>query len=179
MQAERGRESIEPRERNVTERRKARGCDVAQSVEATDRNARRNTDVSSTLPYSNGVVCFFSQGQLSVQTLLRGSCRPRVQSHASTSARTIKIPNTDNHTILWTHKNTAHTGRNRYRHTCPNFPRGIHPHTHTHTHTKVHCKKHHPVIYTVNDRGAGWGWDEGVQGRGGGWGRMGRCVCGH
>ena len=110
---------------------KACGCDVASSVEATDRNARRNTDVGSTLPYNNGVFFSFffffsfSQGQLSVQTLLRCSCRPRVQSHASTSARTIKIPNTGNHTILWTHKNTAHTSRNWYRHSCPNFPRGL------------------------------------------------------
>ena len=35
---------------------------------------------------------FFSQSQLSVQTLLRVSVQPRVQSHALTSVRTLKIP---------------------------------------------------------------------------------------
>ena len=34
---------------------------------------------------------------------------PRVQSHASTSVRTLKIPNTGSHTIVWTYKNTALT----------------------------------------------------------------------
>ena len=34
---------------------------------------------------------FFSQSQLSVQTLLRVSAHPRVQSHALTSVRTLKI----------------------------------------------------------------------------------------
>ena len=34
---------------------------------------------------------FFSQSQLSVQTLLRASVHPRVQSHVLTSVRTVKI----------------------------------------------------------------------------------------
>ena len=32
---------------------------------------------------------------------------PRVQSHASTSERTLKIPITGSHTIVWTRENTA------------------------------------------------------------------------
>ena len=35
---------------------------------------------------------FFSQSQLSVQTLLRVSVHPRAQSHAVASARMLKIP---------------------------------------------------------------------------------------
>ena len=34
---------------------------------------------------------------------------PRAQSHASASVRTLQIPNTGNHAIVWTHENTAHT----------------------------------------------------------------------
>ena len=34
---------------------------------------------------------FFSQGHLSMQTLLRVSVHPRLQSHALTSVRTLKI----------------------------------------------------------------------------------------
>ena len=37
---------------------------------------------------------------------------PRVQSHASTSARTLKIPNTGSHTIVRKQENAAHTDRN-------------------------------------------------------------------
>ena len=44
-----------------------------------------------------------------VKTLLRCPHSPGVQSHAPASARTLKIPNTDSHTIVWTHENcTAH-----------------------------------------------------------------------
>ena len=50
----------------------------------------------------------FSQGQLSVQTLLHG-LRRGVQSHVSTSVLTLEIPETGSRTIVWTHKNTAHT----------------------------------------------------------------------
>ena len=39
----------------------------------------------------------------------------RVQSHAPASLRSLKIPNTGGHTIVWTHKNTAHTDRNGWR----------------------------------------------------------------
>ena len=44
----------------------------------------------------------FSQSQLPVRTLLRCPCSPRVQSHASTSVRAFKIPNTGSHTIVRT-----------------------------------------------------------------------------
>ena len=47
-----------------------------------------------------------------VNFLCRLSYGIRVQLHASTSVHTLKIPNTASHTIVWTHKNTAHTDRN-------------------------------------------------------------------
>ena len=57
---------------------------------------------------------FFSQNQkLPVQTLLRCPYSPCVQSHASASGRTLQIPNTGSHIIVWTHKNTAHAQRNK------------------------------------------------------------------
>ena len=40
------------------------------------------------------------------------TCSPRVQSRASTSVRTLKIPSSGSHTIVWTHKNTSHNDRN-------------------------------------------------------------------
>ena len=46
-----------------------------------------------------------------MQTLLRYPYSPRVQSHASTSERTLKIPNTGSHTVVGTDGNTAHTDR--------------------------------------------------------------------
>ena len=58
---------------------------------------------------------FLSQGQLSVQTLLRCPYSPRVQSLASRSVRELKTPDTGSHTIGRTHENTAHPSRNRWR----------------------------------------------------------------
>ena len=62
-----------------------RGGDVARLVRVSDRVA---ADAGS-IPRCGKV--FFSQRQLSVQTLLRVFVHPRVQSHALTSARTLKI----------------------------------------------------------------------------------------
>ena len=59
--------------------------DVAQLVRAWDCHA---TDAGSVPWYGKG---FFPQSQLSVQTLLRVSVHPCVQSHALTSVRTLKI----------------------------------------------------------------------------------------
>ena len=56
---------------------------------ASHRRARRKTDAGSSPRCGKGC---FSQSQLSVQTLLRCPYSPRVQSHASTSVRTLKIP---------------------------------------------------------------------------------------
>ena len=56
----------------------------------------------------------FSQSQLLAWTLLRCPYSPRVQSHVSITVRTLKIPNTGSHTVVWTHKNTTHTDRNEY-----------------------------------------------------------------
>ena len=55
------------------------------------------------------VFFFYYPGQLPVQTLLRCLYNPSVQWHASTSLRTLKIPNKGSHTIVWTHEITAHT----------------------------------------------------------------------
>ena len=62
------------------------GGDVAQLVRASDRHA---AEAGSIPRCGKG---FFSQSQLSVQTLLRVSVQPRLQSHAFTSMRTLKIP---------------------------------------------------------------------------------------
>ena len=53
---------------------------------------------------------FFSQSQLSVLTPLRCSCSPHVQSFASMSVRSLKIPDAGSHAIAWTHKNTGRNG---------------------------------------------------------------------
>ena len=39
---------------------------------------------------------------------------PPVQSHPSYICEHVKNPNTDSYAIIWTHENTAHTGRNGY-----------------------------------------------------------------
>ena len=64
-----------------------------------------NTDAGSIPQSDKGL---FSQSQPPVQTLCPYS--PRVQSHVSASVSTLKIPNTGSHTIVWSHKNTPHTG---------------------------------------------------------------------
>ena len=53
----------------------------------------------------------FPPSRLPVQTLLRCPYSPCVQPHASTSVRTLKIPNAGGYAIVWTHGNTAHTDR--------------------------------------------------------------------
>ena len=50
----------------------------------------------------------FPLSQLPVQTLLRCPYSPRVQSHASKSGRTLKIPDTGSHT-LFAHTEILHT----------------------------------------------------------------------
>ena len=77
---------------------------------ASDRKARCNTNEGSIPWCSKG---FFSQAQLSVQTLVRCPYSPHVQSHASTSVHMLKILNTGSHTTVWTYENTTHAGRNR------------------------------------------------------------------
>ena len=77
---------------------------IAQRA-VSDWKARHNTNSSSNPQCCKG---FFSQSQLSVQTLLQCPYSPGVQLHASTSVCMLKIPNTGIH-IVWTHKNTAHS----------------------------------------------------------------------
>ena len=59
--------------------------DVAELVRASGRHA---ADAGSIPRCGKG---FFSQSRLSVQTLLRVSVHPLVQSHALTAVRTLKI----------------------------------------------------------------------------------------
>ena len=64
--------------------------------------ARHNTDVGSSPGCSKG---FFSQSQLSVQTLLQCPYSPHVQLHASTSVHTLKFPGSNmsyKHLWKWT-----------------------------------------------------------------------------
>ena len=85
---------------------KYRGGGIAQWVE----RPTENPDAILMQVRIPGVAfLFLSHSQLSVQTFLRCPYRPRVQSHASTSVRTLKIPNTGSHAIVWTHENTALT----------------------------------------------------------------------
>ena len=51
---------------------------------------------------------FFSQSQLPCRLSHGAYTAPCVQSHASTSVHTLKIPNTGSHTIVWTQE-TRHT----------------------------------------------------------------------
>ena len=76
---------------------------------ASDWKARRNTDMGSSPRCGKG---FLSWSQLPVWTLSQHLYSLRVQLHASTSVCSSKIPNTGGHTIVWTHKNPTHTGRN-------------------------------------------------------------------
>ncbi len=52
---------------------------------------------------------FSPYSQLSMQTLWRCPYSPRVRARASTSVRTLKIPNTGNHIALFGDRKTLHT----------------------------------------------------------------------
>ena len=77
---------------------------------------------------------FFSQNQFSLQTLLRCpySTAPCAIACTSISVRTLKLPNTGSHIIVWPHENTTHTDKNGQRCSCgccafqgnPIFPQG-------------------------------------------------------
>ena len=74
----------------------------------SDWKTRHSTDVGSSPQCDMG---FFSPNQLPVQTLtvsIRSPC-------ASSSVCTLKIPDNDSHTIVWTHENT----------TLPSWPVGM------------------------------------------------------
>ena len=64
---------------------------------------------------SYSVRTFFSQSQLSVQTLtvsVQPPCAIACIDNSSTIARTLKIQNIGSHNVLWTQENTAHIDRN-------------------------------------------------------------------
>ena len=82
------------------------GGNVAQLVE-------RRTVTPLRQVRFHGAARDFSPSQLFVQTLLRCPYSPRVQSHALTSVRKLKIRSTGSYTFVWTHENTALTVRNR------------------------------------------------------------------
>ena len=69
------------------------------------RVPRHGTDVGLN-PWSGKG--FFSQSQLSVQTLLVSVKPPPVHLHISTCVCTLKIPNAGRHTIVWTQENCRH-----------------------------------------------------------------------
>ena len=81
-----------------------RGC--SSVIRASDRHA---AEAGSIPRCGEG---FFSQSQLSVQTLLPCPHSPRVQSHALTSVCELKFPSIGSHTFVWTHDNTAFTASN-------------------------------------------------------------------
>ena len=81
---------------------------------ASDWKTKRNTDAGSCPRCDEG----FSPGVNFHCRLLRCPYSPRVQSHTSTSVRTLKIANIGSHTIVWTHENTPHTDRNGKRCSC-------------------------------------------------------------
>ena len=75
---------------------------IAQFVE-------RPTEMSRAIAASRGFESPVRQGIVLPESTFSADCltvslRPRVQSHASTSVRTLKISNTESHTIVWTYK---------------------------------------------------------------------------
>ena len=83
----------------VPRKRKGRDSSVGRW---SDRKVRRNTDTAASIHWC-GKGFFLPRVKLSVQTLPRCSYSPRVQSHTSTSVRTLTISNTGSHTTVWTH----------------------------------------------------------------------------
>ena len=91
----------------------ALGVGIAQLVDRPNWRARCSTDIDSSPWCGKG---FFSQSQLSVQTLLQCPYSPRVQSHASVSVRMLRISNAGS--VVLTHENTAHIDRSSCLCTC-------------------------------------------------------------
>ena len=86
------------------------GTGIVQLIQRPTKKPVGDTDAGSSPWCGKGL---FSRILLSVQTLLRCPYSPRVQSHASTSVRALKIPkHWQPYTIVWTHENTAHMDRN-------------------------------------------------------------------
>ena len=54
---------------------------------------------------------FLPESTFSADTLTVSAYSTGVQARASTSVRTLTIPNTGSHIIVWTHENTTHTDR--------------------------------------------------------------------
>ena len=81
-----------------------KGCEE-EDISVGRASDWRSTDAGSSPRRGKG----FFLSQLPVQTLLRCPYSPRVQSHAPTSVRTLKIPNTGSHTLVCTDENTART----------------------------------------------------------------------
>ena len=79
--------------------------DLTYSLPMKDQKPRSNTD-EDLFP---GVARDFSTRVHFQCGLYYGV---RVQSHASTSVRTLKIPNFGSHATDWTDENTSHTDRN-------------------------------------------------------------------
>ena len=54
---------------------------------------------------------FLPESTFSADTLTVSAYSTGVQARASTCVRTLTIPNTGSHIIVWTHENTPHTDR--------------------------------------------------------------------
>ena len=93
-------------ERICTRGRKSEQPYVGRRCSSVGRTLGQHADVGSTSQCGKG---FFSQNQLSVQ-ILYGSCTATC-AIAYIDMHTFKIPSTGSHTLVWTHKNTAGTGR--------------------------------------------------------------------
>ena len=61
-------------------------------------------------PVRQGI--YLPESAFTADSLTVAAQPPRVQSHASTTVRTLKISNTGSHTLLTEHENTTHTDRN-------------------------------------------------------------------
>ena len=83
---------------------------VGRGCSSVGRASNRHAAEAGSIP--RGGKRFFSQSQLSMQSLLRCPYTPRVQLRALTSRRTLKIPSICSHTFVWTHENTIRTVRN-------------------------------------------------------------------
>ena len=138
---------------------------------ASDWKVRSNTDSGSSPRWCTGFVsqsafnadsltvfaqppCDLSPSHLSMQTLLRYSHSPRVQSHASTSVSTLKNPSTGSHIAVFGHHNTAHTdshiavfGHHNTAHTDSHIAVFGHHNT-AHTDSHIAVFGHHNTAHT-------------------------------
>ena len=100
---------------------------LGQGCSSDSRALDQHTTVIGFIPQCS--MGFFSQSQLSVQTLLGCPYSPLVWLHAWTSVHMLKMPSAGSHTVVCTQENTASTALEAAiaspRHDDPIFPQGI------------------------------------------------------